>query len=118
MANRIGLEGMIIDGENFDVSGEVSYNLGGTTREPEVTVTGGTYVREENIAASCSGTLLDRGDVDVQKLREKTSATVVLLLRNGKSVTFQEATWGGEGAQSATAGTIDFSFFAPIGVEG
>lgn len=86
--NRLaGVATVTVDGKSFSISGEGTYQLSGTKREPLIGQSGYDGYSEIPQPGNISWQGRDANHVDIAALNEATNVTVVLSLANGKTVT-------------------------------
>lgn len=105
---RGGIIQMQINGVVHDVKGEVTYDLGKPKRKSIAGVSGMQGFTEEPKPAFAECTLTDRGTLDAAALFELEDATVAVILANGKTVSFRDAYYTGDGTGKTNEGELDF----------
>jgi hypothetical protein len=103
-----GIIQLQINGVIYDVKGEVTYNLGVPKRKAIVGVDGVHGFTEEPQPSSAECILTDRGTLDAAALFSLKDATVAVVLANGKTVSYRDAWYAGEGTGKTNEGEIDF----------
>lgn len=110
MSRRGGIVFLKIDGEQYDVKGEGTYNMGSPMREAIVGQDQVHGYKETPQVPSITIALTDRGDLDLKKLQAVNNATIVLELANGKAVVLRSAWFAGEGTVTTGEGEISAKF--------
>lgn len=108
-ARRSGLSSLTINGEVYNHSGTVSYNLGEPLRRAQLDESGATvgYFEEpqENFIET---QIIDADTLDLEALVNLTDATVTIQLANGKVLTQRSAWYSGDGNAESREGKITF----------
>lgn len=103
---RGGIVSLSVNGEVLDVAEDVEYYLGGEEREAAVGPTGPSgYISKEGVPY-IQASIRDHDQFDVERHRLINGATVVLELRNGKTIALREAYGAGQWTQQGVEGTI------------
>lgn len=117
-SNRIaGRLFFLIDGKQYSVKAGVTYNLGKPKREGMSDASHEHFFKETPQIPFCSGDLIDKDTVDVEKFLELDGVTVTLELANGKTIVFRNAWHAGEGTISTEEANMPFKFEAKSAVE-
>jgi hypothetical protein len=107
MARIAGVLFLKVNGTQFDVVGDVTYNLGRAKREALVGLDGMHGHKEMPQIAFLKAKIRDRAGLDMSALLLQTDATVVAELANGKGVVLRGGVFTGEGTINAEDATID-----------
>ncbi len=112
MANlrRAGLISFEIDGERYDVVGNIEYTLGETVREELVGADRVHGFMEKPGTPTMSLELRDEASLDVAKVLRMVDVTCMAELTNGKTVFLRNAFQAGEGTQGTEEGAIAVRF--------
>lgn len=107
--NRVGGTAYLrVDGRQYDVVGDFTYNLGHPMREPKIgaaTVHG--YI-ERPQPSVIEGEITDMRDLKVADLVRMEGVTVTLELANGKTVVQPDAWYSHEGNVTTENGNVQF----------
>jgi hypothetical protein len=98
---------MQINGVIHDVKGEVTYDLGLPKRSAIEGVSGIQGFTEKPKVSYAECTITDRGTLDAAALFALEDATVAIILANGKTVSFRDAWYAGDGTGKTNEGEID-----------
>ena len=114
---RAGITQLQINGEIYDVVGNVTYNLGREILEELVGADRfhGFKVRPQ--APMMELEIRDRGTLDVARLLALRDGTLALSLANGKVIVLRDASFAGEGGISTEEATIQARFVGSSGEE-
>jgi len=110
-ANRLG--GIItfkVDGTQYAAKGNFTYNLGTPKKEAIIGSDGFHGYKETPQVAFIEGEITDNVSVDIKKLTELKSATVLLNLANGKSIVLRDAYYAHEGTGNTDEGNFPVRF--------
>lgn len=105
-----GVASLTIDGDVWDVSGDLEYDPASVTREMMIGQSGVAGHKVMPKAGSISATLFDRSDATVFSLNQKDNATIVAVLANGKTVYGSGMVQTGEIAVRTAEGTFSVKF--------
>lgn len=108
MSRRLG--GTIefkMDGEQYLVKGEFTYNLGIPKRETIIGKDGTHGYKEVQQESMCEGSISDHADLDLEKFFKAEAFTSTLKLSNGKTIVFREAWNASEGNVSTEEGEVE-----------
>lgn len=109
---RGGLRQMTVNGEVYDVKGNVVLNDGHPLREPIEGADRMHGYMERPQAARAEVTLTDRAGLDKDALFNLQGVTIQFLLGTGETFTLPEAYTGGDGNYSTETGEISVTFFS------
>ncbi len=107
---RAGVTQLQINGEIYDVVGNVTYNLGRPLLEPLVGADTFHGFSSKPQAPMMELEIRDRGTLDIARLVEMRNGTIQLQLANGKVVTLGKASYASEGSISTEEATIQAKF--------
>ena len=110
MSRRAGVLFLKVNGTQYDVVGEVTYNLGRAKREALVGLDGVHGHKEMPQAPFIEATLRDRPGLDMNSLLLLDAATVVAEVANGKAIVLRNAWFEGDGTVNAEEATITARF--------
>lgn len=117
MPRLAGIASLTIDGDAWDVTGDLEYSPSTVTRETlkgQSRVEGYSEMPQQGYIAC---TLRDRGDATVFSLNGKTISTIVVQAANGKTI-YGAGMWQtGEIAVRTQEGTFSIRFEGPSVVE-
>jgi hypothetical protein len=91
MSRRAGIIQFKINGDIFDVKGEITYSLGLPMRESILGHDGVHGYKELPTVPFCEMELTDSGNLDLAALGAVVDATLTIALANGKTVVFRKA---------------------------
>jgi len=104
---------LAIDGKRYRAKGEFTYNLGGYNRTTIMGHTGPEGFKVEAREPFLEGSLTDSKDFSiVQDLYSVEDASILLELANGKTITFKNAWYSGNGDVKTMEGEINLKFTA------
>lgn len=109
---RAGLRAVKVDGLEYDVIGNVNYNLGSPMREGLVGSDKVHGYKEKPQLPFCELEVRDSIDLDLKALQAIVQSTVTLELLNGKTLVFRNAWFAGEGNGGTEEGNIAVKFEA------
>lgn len=107
---RAGLIGLDLDGETFDVVGNVVYSLGKAVREGLPGADRMHGYRETPGTPFAEMSLRDGSGVDLADLVTRDDSTLQLLLSNGKTFVLEQCWQAGTGEVSSESGEISARF--------
>lgn len=107
---RGGIIQLQVDGEVFQAKGNFTYNLGLPIREAIVGTDGVHGFKETPQVAFVEGEITDSQSVNVSALASMEDVMVTLELANGKTVSFDDAWFAGEGTGNTEEGNIGVRF--------
>lgn len=109
---RAGLRALKIDGLEYDVIGNVNYNLGSPMREGLVGSDKVHGYKERPQIPFMELEIRDSVDLDIKTLQAITQSTITLELLNGKTLVYRNAWHAGEGNGGTEEGNISARFEA------
>lgn len=83
---RAGIASMTVDGDVFDIVGDLTYDVTTVHREDLIGQSGWQGVSEMPKASSIGATIRDAGNLTVAGFMAKVNSTVQIILVNGKTV--------------------------------
>lgn len=99
-----------IDGVQYNLQGNWTYNLGSPKREPKIGPNGVQGYKEMPQVAFAEGEITDAGDLDLAALQALEDSTVTLELANGKTVTIANAWYAADGNVGTDEANIQVRF--------
>ena len=109
-----GTHKLFVNGVQFNLKGDPTYDLGGEKRTPVMGVDGRMHgYKVEVVASKISGTLTDTYETDLIELRQLKNATLKLEKPNGKIYVINGAGWSGDQEVSGSEGEVSFEFSGP-----
>ena len=116
MAEKVaGTAYLRVDGKQYRVVGNFTYNLGRPMLEPKIGADGMHGFIEKQQAARIEGEVTYTDDVDLEALTAISDATCTLELVSGKIVVIRNGGFTGPGDATTEEGNINFKFEGPIG---
>lgn len=115
--NRFGLRALKVDGNVYNVKGNVSYNVGNPIREAVVGADRVHGFTEKPQVPFVEGEISDTPDLKLADLTGKIDSTVTVELLNGKVIVLRNAWFAGEGNGNSEEGNIAFRFEGKSGTE-
>jgi hypothetical protein len=107
---RAGIISFSLDGVRYDAKGSFSVGPGYPKRDAIVGSDGIHGFKETPQVPYIEGVITDAGDLDTEKLRQITSATVTVGLNNGKTWLLQNAWYASEGVMTTEEGEVPVRF--------
>lgn len=107
---RAGLLAFSIDGERYDVVGNINYSLGEPVREELIGADGVHGYKEVPGTPLMELEIRDSGDLDVASVARINDATVTAELVNGKAVVLRRAFQASPVTQGSEEGTVEVRF--------
>ncbi len=107
---RAGLLAFSIDGERYDVVGNIGYSLGESVREELVGADGVHGYKETPGTPLMELEIRDSGDLDVASVARISDSTVTAELVNGKAVVLRRAFQASPVTQGSEEGTVEVRF--------
>ena len=101
-----------VDGATVSAKGDWTYNTGQHKREQVVGIDGVHGYRETPQAAFVEGMTSDISGVDLEALKNARDVPVELVLANGKTVVFRDATYCADGDHTIAEGEVQLRFEA------
>ena len=108
--HRQSLVSFKINGEIFDVGGEVEYVLSGAKREGIPVSAGEPGYKETQVIPGMKVTVLDRRGLDLRKVMDLTDSTIIAQKGNGKGVMARGAWYSGDRTASVLSGEVPLEF--------
>lgn len=109
-APRFGLRALKVNGDVYNVKGNVAYNLGLPLREGVVGADRVHGYTEKPQIPFLEGEISDTPELRLKDLLGVTDATVTAELLNGKVIVLRNAWFAGEGTGNSEEGNIAFRF--------
>lgn len=91
MSRRAGIVQFKINGDVFDVKGEITYSLGYNARETILGHDRPHGFKELPTVPFCEVELTDAGNLSLSALAATVDATLTIALANGKTIVFRNA---------------------------
>jgi hypothetical protein len=115
ISNRMaGMAYLHVDGKNYLLSGDLSYNVSRVSRESLLGMDGVHGFKETPHAGFISATLRDAGGLTVADFNQMTNVTVTVELSNGKTVVGRNM-WTVETQETKAAeGTFEVKWEGPF----
>jgi hypothetical protein len=110
MARRAGYTTLSVNGESYDIVGDVTYNLGKPKREKLVGPNGTQGYKELPQVPFIDGMVRTSSDFSRSDFADIVDATVLLKHADGTSIMVQGADYCAEGDGSTEEGTMQFRF--------
>lgn len=105
-----GRHRLYINSQRYYLKGDPTYNVGGKRQSVINTVDGKTFLKEEYVNCSVSGTLAFTPSLDLVALKNTKNATVMLECPNGQTIVFPDASFVDDQSVSGSEGEVTFAF--------
>lgn len=110
MARISGVVTVTVDGQSFDLTGDVSAPLNKTTKEPVTALSGAVHYKETPVAPYVSCTALVTDEFPIKLLQDGDDMTVVARFANGLVYQLSGAFVDGDMEFSADGGSVELRF--------
>lgn len=115
MSRISGVVTVTVDGQNFDLTGDVSAPLNKTTKEAVTSLSGAVHYKETPIAPYVSLTAFVTPGFPIKALNDGTDMTVVAKFANGMTYQLAGAFVEGDMEFSADGGSVELRFVGEDG---
>jgi hypothetical protein len=110
MSRISGVVTVTVDGQSFDLTGDVAAPLNKTTKESVTSLSGAVHYKETPIAPYLSCTFMVTEEFPVKKLQESDDMTLVAKFANGLTYQLSGAFVEGEMEFSSDGGSVEVRF--------
>lgn len=105
-----GILSVKVGGEVHKAKGAFTYNIGQPLREAVVGVDGVHGFKETPQVGFIEGSITDRADLKLKDFLNLTNVSIMVKLRNGKTISMPSGTYAQEGTVSSEEGEIPVRF--------
>ena len=109
---------LFVNGVQYNLKGDPTYDVGGTKRTPIMGVDGRMHgYKKETVMSKLTCTITNTSELDIIELRQLNNATIKLEEPNGKTFVMMGGVFSGDPSVSGAEGEISCEFSGPPGEE-